>query len=235
MNTLVLLRHGESVWNLENRFTGWTDVDLSEKGINEAKNAGKLLAENDIRFDIAFTSYLKRAQSTLSLVLDELGQSDIPTVRTWKLNERHYGALQGLNKSETAEKYGDEQVHLWRRSYDVRPPALAYDDERNPVFDKKYSDIDRKLMPLAESLEDTVARVVPYYRSEIEPQLLQGKNVIIAAHGNSLRALVMYLEKLDKISIMNLNIPTATPIVYRFADTEIKKVSLEKSEADILV
>ena len=139
-----------------------------------------------------------------------------------------------MNKSETAEKYGDEQVHLWRRSYDVSPPALTYDDERNPVFDRKYSDMDRKLLPLTESLEDTVARVVPYYRSEIEPQLLKGKNVIIAAHGNSLRALVMYLEKLDKISIMNLNIPTATPIVYRFTDTEIKKVSLEKSEADIL-
>ena len=211
---LILLRHGESTWNKENRFTGWTDVELSETGISEAKEAGKILSERGVDFDVCFTSYLKRAVHTLNYVLAETDNDHLPVTKSWKLNERHYGALQGLNKADTAKKYGEEQVKIWRRSFDVRPPVLSEDDERNPAFCKTYKDVDKKELPLAESLKDTIARVVPYYKAEIEPYLKQGKNVLIAAHGNSLRALVMYLESVSEKDILELNIPTAVPLVY---------------------
>jgi len=211
---LILLRHGESVWNKENRFTGWTDVDLSEAGVAEAKEAGRVLKEQGVDFDICFTSYLKRAIHTLNYVLEQTENEHLPVVKSWKLNERHYGALQGLNKADTAAKYGEEQVKIWRRSFDVRPPELAEDDLRNPAFCKAYKGVDKKELPLAESLKDTIARVIPYYESEVAPQLKANKNVIIAAHGNSLRALVMYLEKISEKEILDLNLPTAVPLVY---------------------
>lgn len=213
---LVLVRHGESEWNKLNLFTGWTDVDLSEKGHNEAKEAGKLLKAEGYDFDVCYTSYLKRAIHTLNHILDEMDRNWLPVNKTWKLNERHYGALQGLNKAETAEKYGEEQVKIWRRSYDVKPPALEEDDKRAPKNQDVYRNEDPKVLPLNESLETTVERVVPYYNDVILPEMKKGKRVIIAAHGNSLRALVKYLDNMSNEDIINLNIPTGVPLVYEF-------------------
>ena len=213
---LVLVRHGESEWNKLNLFTGWTDVDLSEKGHEEAKLAGKLLKEEGYDFDICFTSYLKRAIHTLNHILDEMDRNWLPVIKTWKLNERHYGALQGLNKAETAEKYGEDQVKIWRRSFDVKPPALEETDERAPMNQDVYRDEDPKVLPLNESLETTIERVVPYYNEVIVPAMKAGKRVIIAAHGNSLRALVKYLDNMSNEEILNLNIPTGVPLVYEF-------------------
>lgn len=215
-HTLVLLRHGESEWNLENRFTGWTDVDLTEKGTEEAKAAGRLMKAEGYHFNIAYTSYLKRANHTLALALAEMDEANIPVVRSWKLNERHYGALQGLNKAETAKKYGEEQVHIWRRSFDVQPPALTPGDERNPAKQALYAQIDPKELPLTESLKDTIARVIPYYQAEIEPRMNAGETVLVAAHGNSLRAMVMYFDHLSEEAITAVNIPTGVPLVYEF-------------------
>lgn len=212
--TLVLLRHGESVWNQENLFTGWTDVELSENGKKEARQAGKLLKEDGYDFDVCYTSYLKRAIHTLNFALEEMDREWLPVIKTWKLNERHYGALQGLNKSETAEKYGEDQVKIWRRSFDVLPPALESTDERNPAKQVCYREVDPEELPLAESLKCTIDRVVPYFEEQIKPQLLAGKRVLIAAHGNSLRALVMYLEHLSKEEIVERNLPTGVPLVY---------------------
>ena len=215
---LVLIRHGESVWNKENLFTGWTDVDLSDTGRKEAAAAGKILKEEGFDFDICYTSYLKRAIHTLNYVLEGMDREWLPVIKTWKLNERHYGALQGLNKSETAEKYGEDQVKLWRRSYDIRPPALDEKDERNPAFNDMYRDEDKKVLPLTECLADTVDRVVPYYLSEIVPKIKAGKRILIAAHGNSLRALVKYVENISDEEIVGVNIPTGVPLVYEFDD-----------------
>lgn len=218
MLKIVLVRHGESTWNKENRFTGWTDVDLSEKGISEAHEAGVVLKNGKYSFDIAFTSYLKRAIKTLDIVLDELNELWIPVEKSWKLNERHYGALQGLNKSETAAKFGEEQVKIWRRSYDILPPALTPDDPRSPGNEILYRDVDRKVLPLAESLKETVERVIPYWNETIWKQVQNGKKVIIAAHGNSIRALVKYLDGIDNETILNVNIPTGIPLVYELDD-----------------
>ena len=215
---LVLVRHGESEWNQKNLFTGWTDVDLSEKGHEEAKQAGKLLKEQGYDFDLCYTSYLKRAIHTLNHILDEMDRDWLPVEKSWKLNERHYGALQGLNKGETAEKYGEAQVKIWRRSYDVKPPLLEADDSRNPANQEMYRNEDKDLMPLAESLETTVQRVVSYYEETILPEMKNGKRVLVAAHGNSLRALVMYLDHLSKEEIISVNIPTGVPLVYEFDD-----------------
>jgi 2,3-bisphosphoglycerate-dependent phosphoglycerate mutase len=211
---LVLLRHGESIWNKEDRFTGWTDVDLSDRGITEAKEAGRTLREKGYVFDVAFTSVLKRAIRTLWLVLDEMDLMWIPVYRSWRLNERHYGALQGLNKAEMAVKVGEKQVHMWRRGYDIRPPALDKTDKRYPGNDPKYSELDETELPLTESLKDTIARCVPYYREVLAPTLKSGKHVIVSAHGNSLRALVKYLDNIGDAEIVNLNIPTGIPLVY---------------------
>lgn len=218
MKKIVLLRHGESAWNKENRFTGWTDVDLTPKGIQEAQNAGQLLREHGFAFDIAYTSVLKRAIRTLWIVLDEMDQMWIPIQHTWRLNERHYGALQGLNKAETAAQYGDEQVLIWRRSYDVRPPALSIDDERYAGADPRYRNLTQNDIPLTECLKDTVARFLPYWNTVIAPQVQAGKSVIIAAHGNSLRALVKYLDNISDEDILNCNIPTGVPLVYELDD-----------------
>jgi len=215
---LVLIRHGESVWNKENLFTGWTDVDLSDTGRKEAAEAGRILKEEGFDFDICYTSYLKRAIHTLNYVLEGMDREWLPVIKTWKLNERHYGALQGLNKSETAEKYGEDQVKLWRRSYDIRPPALDEKDERNPAFNDMYRDEDKSVLPLTECLADTVDRVVPYYLSEIVPKIKAGKRLLIAAHGNSLRALVKYVENISDDEIVGVNIPTGVPLVYEFDD-----------------
>ena len=218
MIKLVLVRHGESEWNLENKFTGWTDVDLSENGIKEARDAGIVLKEKGFTFDVAFTSVLKRANRTLDLILKELNQENIPINKSWRLNERHYGALQGLNKKETAEKYGDEQVHLWRRSADVRPPELDDDDPRFPSHDDKYKDLDYKDLPHTECLLDTVERVIPYWKSDIEPALKDNKKVIVVAHGNSLRGLIKYLDNLSDEEIVKLEIETGNPICYELDD-----------------
>ncbi len=218
MMKLVLIRHGESEWNLENRFTGWTDVELSETGKKEAVEAGKTLVAEGYDFDICYTSYLKRAIHTLNGVLQEMDREWLPVYKSWKLNERHYGALQGLNKSETAKQYGEEQVKIWRRSFDITPPALAEDDERNPKFATAYRNEDPALMPLTESLATTIERVVPYFEEEIKPQMAAGKRVLIAAHGNSLRALVKYFEDMSSDEILGVNIPTAIPLVYEFDD-----------------
>ncbi|MCX7611832.1 MAG: 2,3-diphosphoglycerate-dependent phosphoglycerate mutase [Ignavibacterium sp.] len=214
MHKVVLLRHGESIWNKENRFTGWTDVDLSEKGIQEAKSAGQILKKEGFTFDIAYTSVLKRAIRTLWIVLDEMDLMWIPVVRSWRLNERHYGALQGLNKSETAQKYGEEQVKIWRRSYDIQPPALEKSDPRYPGFDPRYKELSENELPLTECLKDTVARFVPYWENTISPVIKSGKKVLIVAHGNSLRALVKYLDNIPDEEIVELNIPTGIPLVY---------------------
>jgi 2,3-bisphosphoglycerate-dependent phosphoglycerate mutase len=214
MHTVVLLRHGESTWNKENRFTGWTDVDLSEKGREEAHEAGRLLKEGGYVFDLAYTSVLKRAIRTLGIVLDELDLLWIPVVKEWRLNERHYGALQGLNKAETAAKHGDEQVKIWRRSYDTPPDPLSPNDGRYPGHDPRYAALPRVDLPVTESLKDTVARFLPYWHETIAPTIRAGKRVIIAAHGNSLRALVKYLDNVSERDIVELNIPTGIPLVY---------------------
>ncbi|MEN6408692.1 MAG: 2,3-diphosphoglycerate-dependent phosphoglycerate mutase [Anaerolineaceae bacterium] len=223
MIKLVLLRHGESTWNKENRFTGWTDVDLSEKGVAEAHNAGVLLKQDGYAFDIAYTSVLKRAIHTLWIALDEMDMQWLPVVKTWRLNERHYGALQGLNKAETAEKFGEEQVRIWRRSYDIQPPALTPDDERFPGRDPRYKDVDAKDLPLTECLKDTVNRFLPFWHDTVAPVLKSGKKVIIAAHGNSLRALVKYLDNISDDEIVGLNIPTGVPLVYEL-DEDLKPI-----------
>jgi 2,3-bisphosphoglycerate-dependent phosphoglycerate mutase len=219
MRTVVLLRHGESTWNQENRFTGWTDVDLSEKGTREAAEAGRLLKEGDYTFDIAFTSVLKRAIRTLWTALDLLDLMWIPVAKDWRLNERHYGALQGLNKAETAAKHGDAQVKIWRRSYDIPPPPLTTDDERYSGRDPRYAGLRPQDIPLTESLKDTVARFLPYWHETIAPAVTSGQRVIIAAHGNSLRALVKYLDNIPDAEIVELNIPTGIPLVYELDDT----------------
>ncbi len=218
MMKLVLIRHGESEWNRLNLFTGWTDVDLSEKGHEEARAAGRLLKAEGYDFDVCYTSYLKRAIHTLDHVLDEMDRAWLPVVKSWKLNERHYGALQGLNKSETAEKYGEEQVKIWRRSFDVKPPALDPADARSPLNQPMYRGVDRALLPACESLETTIARVVPYFNETVKPDMLSGKRVLIAAHGNSLRALVKYFDGISDEAIVSVNIPTGTPLVYEFDD-----------------
>lgn len=214
MYKLVLVRHGESVWNKENRFTGWTDVDLSEKGLKEAADGGELLRKEGWQFDIAYTSVLKRAIRTLWIILDKMDMMWVPVVRSWRLNERHYGSLQGLNKSEMAARYGDEQVLVWRRSYDVPPPALERNDERHPGRDRRYAELSQSELPLTECLKDTVARVLPFWHGTIAPAIKSGKRVIIAAHGNSLRALVKYLDNVSEEDIVGLNIPTGIPLVY---------------------
>ena len=214
MYKLVLLRHGESTWNKENKFTGWTDVDLSEKGLSETKKAGKVLLKEGYTFDVAFTSVLKRAIRTLWITLDEMDLMWIPVRRSWRLNERHYGALQGLNKAETAQKYGDDQVLIWRRSYDTPPPKLEPTDERYPGNDPRYADLTKDELPLTECLKNTVERFLPYWHEEIAPVVKSGKKVIIAAHGNSLRALVKYLDDISDEEILKLNIPTGLPLVY---------------------
>lgn len=221
---LVLIRHGESEWNKLNLFTGWTDVELSEKGKEEATNGGKLLKEAGFHFDVAYTSYLKRAIHTLNRVLEAMDQEYIPVYKTYKLNERHYGALQGLNKAETAEKFGEEQVKIWRRSYDIQPPALKPTDPRNPALQDAYKGVAKEELPLTECLKDTVARVVPYFEEVIKKDMIDGKKVIVAAHGNSLRALVKYLENISDEDIVNLNIPTGVPLVYEL-DENFKVLS----------
>ena len=223
MTKLVLLRHGESLWNKENRFGGWTDTDLSEKGVTEAKKAGQILQEQGYTFDVAYTSVLKRAIRTLWIVLDMMDLMWIPVFRSWRLNERYYGALQGLNKSKTAAKFGEEKVLIWRRSYDVRPPAVDMRDERYPGNDPKYKGIDTKDLPLTESLKDTSQRVLPYWHETIAPVIQSGKKVVISAHGNSLRALVKYLDNISDEEILNLNIPTGIPLVYEL-DMNLKPV-----------
>ena len=220
---LVLLRHGESIWNRENRFTGWTDVDLSEKGVEEARKAGQVLKEKGYIFDVAFTSVLKRAIRTLWIVLDEMDLMWIPVYRSWRLNERHYGALQGLNKAETAAKYSEEQVLTWRRSYDVRPPSLEKTDERYPGNDPIYRGLAKEDIPLTECLKDTVERFLPYWHEVLAPTIKSGKRVIISAHGNSLRALVKYLDHISDEDIVKLNIPTGIPLVYEL-DSELKPI-----------
>ena len=213
---LVLVRHGESEWNKLNLFTGWTDVELSDKGREEAKQAGIVLKKEGYDFDVCYTSYLKRAIHTLNIALDEMDRAWLPVIKSWKLNERHYGALQGLNKAETAEKYGEEQVKIWRRSFDVKPPALDENDERSATKQDMFRDVDRALLPANESLETTIERVVPYFEEVIKKDMLDGKRVIIAAHGNSLRALVKYFDNISDEDIIGVNIPTGVPLVYEF-------------------
>ncbi len=223
MHKLVLLRHGESDWNKENRFTGWTDVDLSDKGRQEAHEAGVVLKAEGYTFDVAYTSVLKRAIRTLWLILDTMDRMWIPVEGSWRLNERHYGALQGLDKAQTVEKHGEAQVKLWRRSYDVPPPPLAWEDPRHPHFDPRYADVDPALLPAAESLKDTLARVLPFWESRIVPELRSGKNVLIVAHGNSLRALVKMLDSMSEKDILEFNIPTGIPMLYEL-DEQIQPI-----------
>ncbi len=218
MKKIVLIRHGESVWNKENLFTGWMDVTLSEKGLEEAKKAGQVLKKEGYKFDKAHTSLLTRAIKTLNIALEEMGELWVEVVKAWELNERHYGSLQGLNKSQTAEKYGEDQVKIWRRSYDTPPPALEEDDDRAASKDRRYANIDKNNLPLTECLKDTVARVIPYWENVILKDLKEGKNIIIAAHGNSLRALVKYLDNISDEDIVELNIPTGMPLVYELDD-----------------
>ncbi len=218
MIKLVLVRHGQSIWNLENRFTGWTDVPLSEKGVKEAQEAGMVLKEKGFTFDLAFTSVLKRAEDTLDYILKEMDLSDIEIRHSWRLNERHYGALQGLNKDDTKKKYGEEQVKLWRRSADVRPPALTKEDERYPGHDSKYKDLTEEELPTTENLIDTIHRVITYWNTDIKQELEQGKQVIIVAHGNSLRGLMKYLDHMSDEEVMNLEIETGNPICYELND-----------------
>jgi 2,3-bisphosphoglycerate-dependent phosphoglycerate mutase len=234
VKTLVLLRHGESIWNKENRFTGWTDVGLSEKGVEEAREAGRVMQAEKYAFDLAFTSVLKRAIKTLWLGLEEMDLMWIPVHNSWRLNERHYGALQGLNKQETVERFGEQQVKLWRRSYDIRPPALSPDDPRSPLKDPRYADLKPEEIPLTECLKDTVERVIPYWETTIAPTVRSGKRVLIASHGNSLRALVKHLDKISDHDIVELNIPTGIPLVYQLTDddlTPIKSFYLGDPEA----
>jgi 2,3-bisphosphoglycerate-dependent phosphoglycerate mutase len=224
MLRLVLLRHGESTWNKENRFTGWTDVDLSDKGREEAREAGRLMSAEKYEFDVAYTSVLKRAIRTLWIALDELDMMWIPVHRSWRLNERHYGGLQGLNKAETAAKFGEEQVKVWRRSYDTPPPSLTYEDPRHPSHDRRYAELKRGEVPLTESLKDTVGRFLPHWHDVIAPGIKAGKRVLIVAHGNSLRALVKHLENMSDEAIVGLNIPTGIPLVYQLND-ELKPLT----------
>lgn len=221
---LVLLRHGESVWNKENLFTGWTDVDLSDKGREEARSAGRLMRDEGLDFDVCYTSFLKRAIHTLNLALEEMDREWLPVTKAWQLNERHYGALQGLNKADTAAKYGEEQVKIWRRSYATPPPELSADDERNPANQEMFRTVPRECLPLTESLRETVARAVPYFDEEIKPRMLAGERVLIAAHGNSLRALVKVFDGLSEDEIVGVNIPTGVPLVYEF-DRDFNVVS----------
>lgn len=218
MQRLVLLRHGESVWNLENRFTGWTDVDLSETGVSQAKNAGALLKKNGFVFDVAFTSVLQRAIKTLNIALEELDQIWVPVQKTWRLNERFYGALQGLNKAETAIKYGEEQVQKWRRDPNEHPPAISTDDRRYPGFDIRYKNLTPAQLPLTENLSETMARVLPYWTEKIVHAILENEQVMVCAHGNSLRALVQYIDHLSDKDVSKLDIPTGTPLVYELND-----------------
>lgn len=218
MYKLILVRHGESVWNRENRFTGWADPDLSDRGEEEARDAGRMVRDAGLRFDVAFSSVLKRAIRTMHLLEEEANLLWVPEIHHWRLNERHYGALQGLNKAETAAKYGDQQVHIWRRSFDVVPPLLEPEDPRNPINDPQYKDVDPEVLPLGESLELTIKRVLPFWQDYIAPALLNGKTVLVAAHGNSLRALVKYLDKIDDEKIVKLEIPTGIPQVYELDD-----------------
>jgi len=220
---LVLLRHGQSTWNLENRYTGWTDVGLSEQGLQEAHFSGQLLRDNKYEFDLAYTSVLKRALQTLWIVLEEMDLEWIPVVNAWQLNERHYGALQGLNKAETAKEYGEAQVKLWRRSYDVPPPPLPWDDPRHPRFDRRYAALTKTQLPSAESLKITLERVLPYWHSTIVPSIKSGQRILVSAHGNSLRALVKYLDNISDAEIPELNIPTGIPLVYEL-DAELRPV-----------
>ncbi len=222
--TLVLLRHGQSTWNLENLFTGWVDVDLSEQGLAEAIEAGRLLKAEGIRFDLAFSSVLKRAIRTLWITLDELDLLWLPVERSWRLNERHYGALQGLDKAQTVQKHGAEQVKVWRRSYDIPPPPLAADDPQHPRFDRRYADVPAADLPASESLKDTLARVKPYWEQRIAPELAAGRNVLVAAHGNSLRAMVKMLDGISDADIVELNIPTGVPLLYQL-DAQLKPLS----------
>ena len=218
MYKLVLLRHGQSTWNLENRFTGWTDVGLTEQGVNEAHQAGRLLKEGGYVFDIAYTSVLRRAIQTLWIALEEMQLEWIPEIKSWQLNERHYGALQGLNKAETAQKFGEAQVKVWRRSYDVPPPALEPNDERHPRFDPRYAGLTAEQLPATESLKITLERVLPYWHSTLAPMIKSGQRMLIAAHGNSLRAMVKYLDNISDQEIPELNIPTGIPLVYELGD-----------------
>ena len=218
MHKLVLIRHGESTWNLDNRFTGWTDVDLTPLGIEQAKNAGKLLKAEGYEFDVAYTSVLKRATRTLWHVLDEMDRTWLPVVNSWRLNERHYGALQGLNKGETAKKFGDEQVLVWRRSYDTPPPALEATDPRCERTDLRYAKLQPEQVPLTECLKDTVARVMPFWNEALAPAIKAGKNIVVAAHGNSIRALIKYLDNISDDDIVSLNIPNGIPLVYELDD-----------------
>jgi 2,3-bisphosphoglycerate-dependent phosphoglycerate mutase len=233
MEKLVLLRHGESTWNKENRFTGWTDVDLSEKGVREAVEAGRVMRQEGFVFDVAYTSVLKRAIKTLWLALEEMDLMWIPVYRSWRLNERHYGALQGLNKAETAERHGLDQVKIWRRSYDIQPPSLTPDDQRYPGKDPRYADLSPDELPFTECLKDTVERFLPYWHETIAPAVKEGKRVLISAHGNSLRALVKYLDKISDDKILGLNIPTGIPLVYELEDdlTPIRNYYLGDPEA----
>jgi len=221
VHRVVLLRHGESTWNRENRFTGWTDVDLSPRGVTEAAEAGRLMKDAGYAFDIAYTSVLKRAIRTLHLALETMDLAWIPVVKNWRLNERHYGALQGLDKAETAAKHGEEQIKIWRRSYDVPPPPMTLDDPRHPSRDPRYASLSASELPLTESLKDTVARFLPYWHGTIAPEVQSGQRVLIAAHGNSLRALVKYLDDLSETEIVELNIPTGIPLVYEL-DEDLK-------------
>lgn len=218
MHKLVLIRHGESTWNLDNRFTGWTDVDLTPTGIEQAKNSGRLLKEEGYDFDVAYTSVLKRATRTLWHVLDEMDRTWLPVVNSWRLNERHYGALQGLNKGETAKKYGDDQVLVWRRSYDTPPPALEASDPRSERADVRYAKLQAVQIPLTECLKDTVARVMPFWNEELAPAIKSGKRVVVAAHGNSIRAMIKYLDDISDADIVGLNIPNGIPLVYELDD-----------------
>jgi 2,3-bisphosphoglycerate-dependent phosphoglycerate mutase len=215
---LVLVRHGQSTWNVENLFTGWTDVDLSTQGCEEAQQAGRELAREDIVPDVVFTSVLKRAIRTQWLMLEELDLLWLPVTRSWRLNERHYGALQGLNKAQTVERHGEAQVKIWRRSYDIAPPPLSLDDQRHPRFDRRYADVDAGDLPATESLKDTLARVLPYWEQRIVPELKLGRQVLVVAHGNSLRALVKMLDGLSERAVVELNIPTGVPLLYEFDD-----------------
>lgn len=221
MTKLVLVRHGQSAWNLENRFTGWTDVDITEAGREEARRGARALVENGFDFDLCYTSVLKRAIRTLWIIMDEMDRMWLPVARHWRLNERHYGALQGLNKAETAQKHSDEQVFIWRRSFDVPPPALTPDDPRFPANDRRYAEIPRDELPLTESLKDTIARVLPYWEGEIAPKIREGKRVLITAHGNSLRALVKHLDSISDQEIPKVEIPTGVPLVYEL-DNDLK-------------
>ena len=234
MYKLVLVRHGESDWNRENRFTGWTDVDLSEQGLKEARTAGEVLRAEGFTFDVAYTSVLKRAIRTLWIILDQLDLMWIPVQHSWRLNERHYGALQGLNKAETAAQFGDDQVKIWRRSYDIPPPALETSDPRHPRFDARYAGIDPSLLPATESLKDTLARVQPFWEARIAPELRAGRNVLVAAHGNSLRAMVKMLDNVPESDIVELNIPTGVPLLYDLDDTLKPKGSRYLGDAEAI-